>query len=218
MKAILLDAAGTLFDLAEPVGVTYARFGKRIGLTLNSCEVENNFRQGFQSLASPNYQTSPDGEVVERNWWRELVRLATQPEDETTLDALFDPLFHYYEDPSAWKLYPDTLPFLKEAQKDFRLGVLSNFDRRLFSILQGLGLSSFFEIVVSSSEARAQKPDGKIFQLAIEKLALPASETLHIGDSRKADYEGAQASGLRAIHLQREKGDILSLNSVKALT
>lgn len=210
MKAISLDAAGTLFDLTEPVGVAYARLAKKEGFTLDPVTVETNFRKAFKAFPGPTYQDSKNGHQAERSWWRQLVRQATEIPAGEAFERLFTQLFDHYEDPSAWQLFPDTLPFLEEAASQYRLAVVSNFDNRLHPILDSLGLSSFFEIAISSSDARAQKPDKQIFQLALKKLSLQPQEVLHIGDSRKADYEGALNMGMKAFHLERKKGDLLA--------
>ena len=161
-------------------------------------------------VPAPSYQPHLEGHTAERSWWRALVLEATKIPDSESFERLFDQLFTHYEDPSAWHLYPDTLPFLQEASSKYRLAVVSNFDDRLLPILDGLGLSPFLETALSSSQAQASKPDPRIFQIALESLALSPEEVLHIGDSRKADYEGALNAGLHAFHLLRDKGQILS--------
>ena len=209
MKAISLDAAGTLFDLAEPVGQVYARFAHQEGFSLSPETVEKNFRAAFKTTPAPSYQSRIDGHTAERAWWRTLVLQATEIPPSEPFERLFEQLFTHYEQPSAWRLYPDTLPFLREASAQYRLAVVSNFDDRLHAILDGLELTPFFETAISSSQAQSQKPDSRIFEVALEKLALPPEEVLHIGDSRQADYEGALSAGLQAFHLQRSQGQTL---------
>ena len=43
------------------------------------------------------------------------------------------------------------------------------------------------------------KPNARIFQVALERLAKRAVETVYVGDDREHDLEGARAAGLRAI-------------------
>ena len=209
MKAISLDAAGTLFDLAEPVGAVYARFGLQAGFTLDPQDVEDRFRSAFGKLPAPDYTLHSDGHTCERAWWRELVLQATRIPAGEAFERFFNQLFNHYEQAQAWRLYDDTLPFLKETSAQYPLAVVSNFDDRLHPVLAGLGLSPFFQVVVSSSQAKSSKPAPKIFQTALHQLALPPSEVLHIGDSLTADYNGARESGMQAFHLQRGKGETL---------
>lgn len=209
MQAIFLDAAGTLFDLAEPVGSVYARMAVKHGLSLTSGEAAIRFRKAFGALPAPSYPEGQTGHDCERDWWRSLVLNVSQCADDERFEGFFAELFSYYEEPEAWRLFPDTLSFLEKAKGDYRLAVVSNFDGRLHPILRGLALTPYFETIISSADARARKPDQKIFQLALEKMNLSPREVMHVGDSREADYEGPMQVGLRAWHLQRDRGEDL---------
>lgn len=83
------------------------------------------------------------------------------------------------------------------------MGVLSNFDSRLYSVLDALDLRQFFTSITISTEVGAAKPDPLIFATALNKHKCPAKLAWHIGDSLKEDYQGAKAAGLKAILLQR---------------
>jgi putative hydrolase of the HAD superfamily len=84
-----------------------------------------------------------------------------------------------------------------------RVAVVSNFDSRLPSILRELGFESLVDTVVTSSGCGAAKPDARIFRHALEALGATADTALHVGDSLDADYHGASAAGMQALHLQR---------------
>lgn len=84
------------------------------------------------------------------------------------------------------------------------LGILSNFDSRLHSVLQGLGLSHYFSSVTISTQVGAAKPDPRIFAIALEKHNCSPEEAWHIGDSIEEDYQGAKAAGLRGVWINRE--------------
>ena len=83
------------------------------------------------------------------------------------------------------------------------LGVLSNFDSRIYSVLQAFGLAEFFRSVTISTEVGAAKPDRHIFAAALAKHNCFPSDAWHIGDSFKEDYQAAQNAGLQAIWLKR---------------
>lgn len=209
MQALTLDAAGTLFDLAEPVGIVYARLAGQAGYQLDGDKLEESFRHHFSRLSSPKYSETTPGHETEKNWWRELVLITTALPDDAQFERFFASAFAYYERPEAWQLFPDTLPFLEKAAQEFRLAVVSNFDARLHPIIAGLGLSHYFEFVVSSADAKSRKPDEAIFQYALRKLALPAAHVLHVGDSHSADFAGATLAGMQAFHLQRPSATLL---------
>lgn len=70
------------------------------------------------------------------------------------------------------------------------LAVVSNWDISLHERLDHLGIP-----VVTSAEAGVRKPDPAVFRLALERLDVPASRTLHVGDTAH-DRDAAAAAGL----------------------
>ncbi|MBK1833886.1 HAD-IA family hydrolase [Roseibacillus ishigakijimensis] len=210
LEALFLDAAGTLFDLAEPVEETYARVGRQWGLTLCQTQLRDNFAQAFRSLPEPRYHDQWDGHASETAWWRDLVLTVTGLPDNQTFENYFNTLFANYERAEAWRLFPETVDFLSRARGRFRLAVVSNFDRRLHTILQELALTPYFECVITSAEARARKPNQKIFQHALSAMNLKANQVFHLGDSHQADFQGARLAGLASGLLSRQEGESLN--------
>ena len=66
-----------------------------------------------------------------------------------------------------------------------KLAVVSNFDTRLRSILEDLGLVDLFDCVVISAEVRAEKPNPVIFEKACSMLGVTAAQSLVLGDDRR---------------------------------
>lgn len=87
--------------------------------------------------------------------------------------------------------------------KGFHLGVVSNADGRVAEQLAGVGLDGWFEAIVDSSVAGVAKPDPRIFQLALERMAVPAAAATYVGDIVDVDVRGAEAAGMRAILYDR---------------
>jgi putative hydrolase of the HAD superfamily len=83
------------------------------------------------------------------------------------------------------------------------LGIVSNFDSRLYSVLQALELRDFFSSITISTQAGAAKPDPQIFAIALEKHNCEPAAAWHIGDSIAEDYQAAKAAGLRGIWINR---------------
>jgi putative hydrolase of the HAD superfamily len=80
-------------------------------------------------------------------------------------------------------------------RRGLALAVVANWDSALPQHLDRLGLAHFFAAVVTSADARAAKPDPRIFDLALGRIGVEAGRALHIGDS-DADEHGAAAAGL----------------------
>ena len=55
--------------------------------------------------------------------------------------------------------------------------------------------------MLDSAEEGVEKPDPRIFELALERSGARREETLHVGDLYHVDVEGARAVGLRAVLL-----------------
>lgn len=75
------------------------------------------------------------------------------------------------------------------------LACVANWDLTLRDHLERAGLAHLFSTVVSSAEAGTPKPSAAPFSLALERLGIPPSRALHIGDDG-VDSEGARAAGL----------------------
>ncbi len=66
-----------------------------------------------------------------------------------------------------------------------------------------LGLDKWANSIVTSEEAGCEKPHPFMFQLALKKLNLQASEVCMIGDSFKKDIEGAVSLGINSYWLTK---------------
>jgi putative hydrolase of the HAD superfamily len=114
---------------------------------------------------------------------------------------------------------PETLRSLK--QSGYRLAVVSNRSRAYDELLESLGLDTFFEFALAAGEHDAWKPEPHIFNLALERLGVSASETLYVGDNYYADVIGAQRASLRPVLIDPEnifpEADCTSIRSIGEL-
>jgi putative hydrolase of the HAD superfamily len=86
-----------------------------------------------------------------------------------------------------------------------KLGVISNFDYRLYYILDGLGLSRHFDSITISSEAGYAKPRREVFEFALSRAGSNANDAMHIGDSEHLDFAPAAAAGMAAVLIDRDR-------------
>ena len=99
-------------------------------------------------------------------------------------------------------LYEDVVPVLS-ALNEFPHGVVSNADSdHLHNALSRNGLS--FDLVVSSEDAEAYKPNPAIFDKALEALGVEPGEVLYVGDSQEDDLVATHRGGIRMAWLNRE--------------
>jgi putative hydrolase of the HAD superfamily len=88
------------------------------------------------------------------------------------------------------------------------IGIVSNADGRVEPLLRELGVCQVgagpgveVGIIVDSTIVGFEKPDPRIFQLALLTLGVAPERTIHVGDSARADVAGALAAGVTPVHL-----------------
>ena len=214
IRAILFDAAGTLFFLTKTVGDHYACVGREVGLNLDARQLERAFHSAWQQMAQRPAIDGPR-ENDDKGWWRELVaRVFDQvapPLSELDRDNFFEIAYEHFAEASVWQLYPEVPEVLEQLRSRFQLAVISNFDGRLRLILQNLGISKYFDHVFISSELGADKPDPEIFRRALEIIHLDANEVLEVGDDPERDWKAAKAAGLLVFRLDRPNNSLRDL-------
>ncbi len=105
---------------------------------------------------------------------------------------------------ARWRAYDDVLPVLATLRaRGLKLGIISNWDGRLATLLGGLGIADFVEDVISSAEVGLRKPDPRIFELACERIGVSPSQAAHVGDHHYADILGAEAAGMLPVLIDR---------------
>jgi putative hydrolase of the HAD superfamily len=209
LKAVFFDAAGTLFETREPVGETYARIARTYGVDASADAVDRGFRDSFRNaspLAFGPGRSAEELRRLERDWWHGLVAKTFAGIGQfSDFEDYFDSLFDFFADPTNWVADPMAPPTLRTLREHgLTLGVISNFDHRIYRILDGLGLSRWFDSVTISSEAGFAKPSARVFEAALERHRVSPGEALHVGDSEHLDLAGASAAGLAAVLLDRK--------------
>ena len=208
IRAVLLDAAGTLIRTREPVGESYARMARAHGVDLPAWRVEDGFRRVHASAPPMAFPGEPAARVreLEREWWRSRVRETFRATDQTArfrdFDGYFEALFAHFAAPSAWVCMPGASEALGRLRvAGLRLAVASNFDHRLGPILEALDLARFFEIVWGPAQAGAAKPERLFFASLLARLGVDADAAVHVGDDPEEDVVAAKAAGLHAVAL-----------------
>ena len=138
-----------------------------------------------------------------RRFWSHLYRaflIRLGIEDEGLVGALYDT----FSDSSSYRLYGDALPALQRlSEAGYRLGLISNFEAWLEEMLVELEVGHVFDVTVISGLAGVEKPDPRIYAIALERAGVAPERAVHVGDSPALDIEPAQAVGMRAVLLDR---------------
>jgi putative hydrolase of the HAD superfamily len=97
---------------------------------------------------------------------------------------------------------PAAEPALRLArQSGLATGVVSNSNGTIADILETLGLARHLDFVIDSSKVGVEKPDPRIFRIALDRAGLQPGEAAYIGDLYSIDILGARAAGLHAVLL-----------------
>jgi putative hydrolase of the HAD superfamily len=104
----------------------------------------------------------------------------------------------YHDEQNLWEqVPPDVVPALELLRKRFRMGVVSNANGTVRQKLRRIGLADFFETIVDSHEEGIEKPDPRLFEVALSRMNVRAEDTAYVGDLYFVDVIGARAAGLR---------------------
>jgi putative hydrolase of the HAD superfamily len=201
MRAVLLDALGTLVELERPWPHLVAGLRAR-----GTAVTEVDARRAM--LAEMAYYRAHHDEASDRPGLGDLRRrcaeivrgelglaLPVAEVEEAMLAAL------------RFRPYPEVPGVLRALKARGRaLVVVSNWDVSLHDVLERTGLHELLDAVVTSAEFGAAKPDPAIFAHALALAGAAPAEALHAGDSVEADVEGARAAGIAAVLVDRDGG------------
>lgn len=209
-KVIFLDAVGTLFGIRGSVGEVYGAIAREFGVQSSPEILNEAFLNAFAVADPPVFPGTNSQEIPQREfeWWHAIAqatfRQAGVFDRFTNFTDFFAELYNHFATAQPWFIYPDVLPALEQWRRiGIQLGIVSNFDSRLYSVLKALKLEEFFTSITISTEVGFAKPDPQIFMTALQKHYCEPQDAWHIGDSFKQDYQGAKAAGLRPIFLER---------------
>ncbi len=135
-----------------------------------------------------------------RGWlYFNLVLQHAGVEQNAGTDAALVELREYHRHDNLWEhVEPDVTPTLAALRdRGLRLVVVSNANGRLKHLFDRLDLTKWFDHVLDSHEWGVEKPDPRLFQIALEQSRADASRTVHVGDLYHVDVMGARRAGLR---------------------
>ena len=95
---------------------------------------------------------------------------------------------------------PDAKAALELARRSgLATAVISNSNGTIADILDTLDLGRYLDFVIDSSKVGVEKPDRRIFHIALERAHLRPEQAAYIGDLYSIDVLGARAAGLPAV-------------------
>lgn len=197
VRAVFVDAGGTLIRPRQPVGVSYARVAREHGHPRDPVLVEARFRAAWRKRA--HQPQADDG----RAFWAPVVAESLEVDDE----RVFEELYQYYASPRAWWVDTEALRVLGDlSRQGVRLGILSNWDTRLRELYHRFALDRHFPYLICSAEHGLEKPDPLLFRAACRVAGVAPHEAVHIGDDAEKDVAGASRAGMLGLQYDDDLG------------
>ena len=220
IRAIVFDLFDTLVDLRwERLPVTEHR-GKRVPASITALHERVNDRravdldtfidtmlQGDRDFAESHYKH--DREVPTGLRMGELLRRLGIEDDDLAGELT---LIHMGSLRSGVERVAHHGAVLERLGRTLRLGLCSNFSHSetALAVLEEAGLRDRLDprALVVSDAFGLRKPRAEIFAEVVARLGVAAAETLHVGDSLRADVVGAANAGLRTAWITRRVSDV----------
>jgi HAD superfamily hydrolase (TIGR01509 family) len=190
VEAVLFDWRGTLV-LDPPTGWWVERAVALLGRDISAVEIDHLVLKLDRAYLAPEIQegllTEDCDAQVHRDVnlrWFELAGL-----DEELSAELYELDF----DPQCHPFYPDVPDVLAALHSTgVRLAVVSDIHFDLRPEFTAADLDRYVDAFVLSFEQGFQKPDARMFQLALDQLDVRPSEALMVGD--RSSHDGGAAS------------------------
>jgi putative hydrolase of the HAD superfamily len=158
---------------------------------------EPRVKKALDRPPSPGFATD-----AERGWhyFNLVLGAAGIPRSAATEAALLEV--------KAWHdrfcLWEDVLEGVRPSLELFRaaglrLAAVSNANGTVRVLFDRLGLTPAFDVILDSQVEGVEKPDPRIFRLALERLGEDVRAAVHVGDFYYVDVAGARAAGIRPV-------------------
>ena len=224
-KAVLFDVSGTLLRVEPSVGEVYATYARPFGFKGSGKELNRLFHKEWINSGGIESLGKKSGEQAERDFWKSLVfQVFEHSGGLENFEHYFEIIYEAFARKDHWHVFDDVIDsgiLEKLKNSSITLGVVSNWDSRLHTILKGTGLAEYFDFILASAEVGSAKPDKKIFIEAIRRSGVKPAEVCHIGDDLRADIRGANSVGIEAILIDRnrkhKKNSLATISSFQEL-
>jgi putative hydrolase of the HAD superfamily len=205
IRAVLLDAMGTLVHLRDPAPALAARLG------IGEDEARAGFAREVAYYRAHHLEGRDEASLLDLR----LRCVEALGVEGATLDDLLGSI--------AFEAAPGAAAVPRDLRAaGLRTVAVSNWDVSLPEALARAGLAELLDGIVSSAAVGAAKPDPRPFLRALELAAgkeldltpLCPQDVVHVGDSEREDGDGARAAGIRPLILGRDLGSLGELSQL----
>jgi putative hydrolase of the HAD superfamily len=205
-RAVFFDAGETLVHPDPSFPELFARVAEAEGHAVRPQDVVEASKvvlERFSEAADDRelWTTSPE---KSRRFWTTVYERMLDTLELADRDGLPDRLYGAFTDRSNYVLFDDVRPAVDELDAAGAiLGLVSNFEAWLDDLLADLGLRDRFAVRVISGQEGIEKPDPRIFELALERTGVDAAESAYVGDNPVFDVDPPAALGMHPVLIDR---------------
>jgi putative hydrolase of the HAD superfamily len=207
-RAVFFDAGETLVHPFPSFPELFAQVVEREGYHVlpedvlqASRTVTERFSQASRDGA--RWTTSPERS---RAFWISVYELMLDSLELPSGDGLRDTLYDAFTDRANYALFDDVRPVLERLASDgYLLGLISNFEAWLDDLLVDLGVREAFSVRVISGIEGVEKPDPRIYRLALERAGIEAFDAAYVGDDPEFDVDPPAALGMFPVLIDRRE-------------
>ena len=159
----------------------------------------------FRRAAETNelWTTSPERS---RRFWHDVYAIFLRELGVPDGNGLVETLYREFTDTANYALFEDVPPVLERlGAAGLTLGVVSNFEEWLERLLEELGVRSAFAVRVISGVEGFEKPDPRIFELAMARAGVAPAASVYVGDNPELDVAPALALGMFPVLIDRRE-------------
>ncbi len=224
IKAVFFDLYHTLITYNPPQNELAARALHELGIDIEPEVLRRPFITAdeyiYNEIASrPLSQRSQEEKMALFTEYQSIVlREAGIEADKKTALGLLVKMQGYTMNLA---LFDDVVPALTDLKnRGIILGLISNVEQDMNETLARLDLTSRLDIIVTSLDAGATKPQPEIFRAALLRAGVQSDEMLYVGDQYRVDVLGAESAGIKGILIDRTgyHVDITECPKIRSLT
>ncbi|MFA5797307.1 MAG: HAD family hydrolase [Candidatus Woesearchaeota archaeon] len=206
IKAIIFDLWGTLFE-SDATTLPFEEFATKLGRTYRNPE--------FYTVFSETFMAHPITHI------EQTMHEFTKNIGVDVNEGLIHELCEIFKKNGTVRKYafPETIAVLQELKKRYKIAILSNTTNiSMKQIFEKFPLYELVDEIILSYEVGMQKPDPRIYEIALEKLSVSKDEVIMVGDSLRLDVQSAEDFGIKGILIDRKNKNSDYPNRITSLT
>lgn len=207
IKTVCFDFFNTLVRYEPSREDTYVAICGEFGITVDARTLSKSLPVADKYWRDENRRSNIDNRSKEDQmaFWAQYITLVlketgTVINTQTALSIMARMRQFNWE----FALFDDSLETLRILKsRSLKIGLISNVGKEMQDNYTKLGIQPYLDFTVTSFEVGCDKPDPKIFRIAIDKAKVKPEEILYIGDQYDQDILGARNVNIKSILIDR---------------